>query len=63
VRLFGLHSGSEHFEEGSDLLAMAAVEPVVTVKSLQTRFVDSMGCLDCRRTVSLSRRTWLNGVS
>lgn len=63
MRLFGLHSGSELFGEGRDLSAMAAIEPAVTVQSLQTRFINSMGCPDFRSTVSLSMRTLLIGVS
>jgi len=42
---------------------MSEIEPAVTVQSLQTRFVSGIACLDCRGTVSLSRRTLLNGVS
>ena len=30
MKLFGLHSRSELFEEGRVLLAMAAIEPAVT---------------------------------
>jgi hypothetical protein len=33
------------------------------VQSLQTRFINSMGCPDFRSTVSLSMRTLLIGVS